>query len=112
MSAPADFDRDENGTLRFTGNLSLASLGDLPDRLDAETGEVSRIDLSGIDRIDTIGAWVVREACAQAARWPENIRVAVNASAVQFHRGALHETIVGALAESGIEPARLEVEIT
>jgi diguanylate cyclase (GGDEF)-like protein len=59
-----------------------------------------------------IGAWVVREACAQAARWPDDIRVAVNASAVQFHRGALHETILMALAESGLAPARLEIEIT
>ena len=39
-----------------------------------------------------IGAWVIREACAQAAHWPEHVRVAVNVSAVQFHRGALHET--------------------
>jgi len=59
-----------------------------------------------------IGAWVVREACAEAARWPDDIRVAVNASAVQFHRGALHETILRALADTGLAPARLEIEIT
>ena len=59
-----------------------------------------------------IGAWAVREACRRAATWPQNIRVAVNVSAVQFHRGALHETILAALAASGLEPARLEVEIT
>jgi diguanylate cyclase (GGDEF)-like protein len=59
-----------------------------------------------------IGAWVLREACARAARWPEQIRVAVNVSAVQFHRGALSETILRALADSGLEPNRLEVEIT
>jgi diguanylate cyclase (GGDEF)-like protein len=59
-----------------------------------------------------IGAWVIREACAQAARWPEQIRVAVNVSPVQFHRGALHETILRALAVSGLGPERLEVEIT
>ena len=35
-----------------------------------------------------IGAWVVREACAQAANWPDHVRVAVNVSPVQFHRGA------------------------
>src|SRR6185503_10798220 len=46
-----------------------------------------------------IGAWVVREACARAACWPEHIRVAVNVSAVQFHRGAVHETVLRALAE-------------
>jgi diguanylate cyclase (GGDEF)-like protein len=59
-----------------------------------------------------IGAWVVREACEQAARWPEHVRVAVNVSAVQFHRGSLHENILGALGASGLSPARLEVEIT
>jgi diguanylate cyclase (GGDEF)-like protein len=59
-----------------------------------------------------IGAWVIREACARAARWPENVRVAVNVSAVQFHRGALQETILRALADSGLAPDRLEVEIT
>ena len=59
-----------------------------------------------------IGAWVIREACAEAARWPEQIRIAVNVSPVQFHRGALHETIIGALAASGLAPGRLEVEIT
>ena len=59
-----------------------------------------------------IGAWVIREACARAARWPDNVRVAVNVSVVQFHRGALHETILRALADSGLAPNRLEVEIT
>lgn len=63
MSATADFERVDSGqdgaTLRFRGNLSLAALGDLPDRLDAVQGPVARIDLSRIDRIDTVGAWVV-----------------------------------------------------
>jgi diguanylate cyclase (GGDEF)-like protein len=62
--------------------------------------------------INAIGAWVIREACAQAVRWPEHVRVAVNVSPVQFHRAALHETILRALADSGLAPARLEVEIT
>jgi diguanylate cyclase (GGDEF)-like protein len=59
-----------------------------------------------------IGAWVVREACRQAARWPEQIRIAVNVSPVQFHRGSLHDTILSALATTGLAPDRLEVEIT
>jgi diguanylate cyclase (GGDEF)-like protein len=62
--------------------------------------------------IVAIGSWALRQACATAARWPSNIRIAVNVSAVQFHRGALHETILRALADSGLEPDRLEVEIT
>jgi diguanylate cyclase (GGDEF)-like protein len=59
-----------------------------------------------------IGAWVVREACAQAANWPDHVGVAVNVSAVQFHRGLLSETILRALADSGLVAGRLEVEIT
>ena len=59
-----------------------------------------------------IGAWVIREASAEAARWPEHVRVAVNVSAVQFHRASLNETILRALADSGLQPNRFEVEIT
>jgi diguanylate cyclase (GGDEF)-like protein len=59
-----------------------------------------------------IGSWVIREACAQAVRWPEHIRIAVNVSPVQFHRGGLQESILGSLAASGLEPNRLEIEIT
>src|SRR5437763_4387911 len=59
-----------------------------------------------------IGAWVIRDASARAATWPEHVRVAVNVSAVQFHRGSLSEGILRALADSGLTPNRLEVEIT
>ncbi len=59
-----------------------------------------------------LGAWVLREACARAAHWPEHVRIAVNVSAVQFHRGGLQETILRALADGGLAPNRLEVEIT
>ena len=62
--------------------------------------------------IVAIGSWVIREACAQAVRWPDHIRIAVNVSPVQFHRGGLQESILGALANSGLEPGRLEIEIT
>jgi len=59
-----------------------------------------------------IGAWVIREACSRAANWPHHVRVAVNVSAVQFHRGALNESILRALANTGLAPNRLEIEIT
>ncbi|MBN8809626.1 MAG: ABC transporter permease [Sphingomonas sp.] len=60
MSAAASFDDDSsNGTLRFTGRLSLADLGDLPERLAAHDSGVEMLDLSGIDRLDTIGAWTI-----------------------------------------------------
>ncbi len=59
-----------------------------------------------------IGNWVIRRACAEAAAWPANVRIAVNVSPIQFHRGALHETILLALADTGLAPNRFEVEIT
>jgi phospholipid/cholesterol/gamma-HCH transport system permease protein len=60
MSDAATFSDDSNtGTLRFSGSLSLVKLGDLPDRLAAYDGKVDRLDLSGIDRLDTIGAWTI-----------------------------------------------------
>ncbi len=59
-----------------------------------------------------IGEWVIREACATAARWPDDLHVAVNISAVQFRNPGLMQVIVGALAASGLHPTRLEIEIT
>ena len=59
-----------------------------------------------------IGAWVMREACAKARAWPEHVRVAVNVSTVQFRRPGLAEIVLQALLASGLEPARLELEIT
>ncbi len=59
---PADFvldPSDEAGSIRFSGDLSLASIGDLPERLAALPTKVARIDMTGIDRIDTVGAWIV-----------------------------------------------------
>jgi diguanylate cyclase (GGDEF)-like protein len=59
-----------------------------------------------------MGEWVIREACATAAKWPGDARVAVNISAVQFRNPGLMQVIVGALASSGLNPTRLEIEIT
>jgi phospholipid/cholesterol/gamma-HCH transport system permease protein len=62
MTAMADFSHEDKGgagALRFTGNLTLARLGDLPDRLHTYDGPVETIDLAGVDHIDTVGAWVI-----------------------------------------------------
>ena len=59
-----------------------------------------------------IGEWVLREACAEAAKWPDNIKVAVNLSPVQFRSRNLVQAVVTALAHSGLSPLRLELEIT
>lgn len=65
-----------------------------------------------IGLIVPIGEWVIRQACATASRWPDHLHVAVNISGVQFRQPGLTEVIVGALAASGLDPRRLEVEIT
>jgi len=62
--------------------------------------------------INPLGEWILQQACADAAKWPENIKVAVNLSAVQFRKGNLIEVILCALVESGLNPRRLELEIT
>jgi diguanylate cyclase (GGDEF)-like protein len=59
-----------------------------------------------------LGEWVIRQACATAAQWPGELHVAVNISAVQFRSPGLLQVIVGALAASGLQPTRLEIEIT
>jgi diguanylate cyclase (GGDEF)-like protein len=65
-----------------------------------------------IGLIVPLGEWVIREACATAARWPSELKVAVNLSATQFKSAGLVDMIAGALAESGLLPDRLELEIT
>jgi diguanylate cyclase (GGDEF)-like protein len=59
-----------------------------------------------------LGEWVLRQACAQAARWPDHVTVAVNLSPAQFKSRNLLATVVNALAASGLPAKRLELEIT
>ncbi len=62
--------------------------------------------------IDKLGEWILRKACDDAASWPGEIRVAVNVSPIQFANEALPQIVLSALANSGLTPARLELEIT
>jgi diguanylate cyclase (GGDEF)-like protein len=59
-----------------------------------------------------MGEWALRQALAQAAKWPRHIRVAVNLSPVQFNSRNLTQLVMSALASSGVEASRLELEIT
>ncbi|MGA2994525.1 bifunctional diguanylate cyclase/phosphodiesterase [Bradyrhizobium sp.] len=59
-----------------------------------------------------IGEWILQRACNDAAQWPAHIKLAINISAVQLKRGNLFEVILCALVESGLDPERLELEIT
>ncbi len=59
-----------------------------------------------------IGEWVLKEACREAAGWPSDVSIAVNLSPVQFKSKRLVGVVAAALASSGIDPARLQLEIT
>src|ERR1700682_1025164 len=59
-----------------------------------------------------LGEWVLKAACAEAANWPDHVRLAVNVSPVQLKSQTLALRIAGALAASGLRANRLELEIT
>lgn len=63
-----------------------------------------------------MGEWVLREACREAAKWQQlggrDLIVAVNLSVLQFRRGDIEQSVMRALASSGIEPRLLELELT
>jgi diguanylate cyclase (GGDEF)-like protein/PAS domain S-box-containing protein len=59
-----------------------------------------------------LGEWVLREACSAAVTWPETVKLAINLSPVQLRKADLLATVVSALEQSGLPPARLELEIT
>jgi EAL domain-containing protein (putative c-di-GMP-specific phosphodiesterase class I) len=65
-----------------------------------------------IGLIVPIGDWALRQACTEAAQWPNGMRVAVNLSPIQFKSGNVVSSVMNALAASGLAPARLEVEVT
>jgi diguanylate cyclase (GGDEF)-like protein len=59
-----------------------------------------------------IGEWALQAACAAAAKWPEDVDVAVNISPVQFNDGRLADVVQEVLAASGLAPGRLVMEVT
>ncbi|WP_235954502.1 putative bifunctional diguanylate cyclase/phosphodiesterase [Sphingobium psychrophilum] len=79
-------------------------------------GMVSPIDFIPLAEetglIIPIGEWALHEACRIAMSWGDDIRVAVNVSPVQFRSSTLNSIVLQALARSGLEPQRLELEIT
>jgi diguanylate cyclase (GGDEF)-like protein len=81
-----------------------------------ERGMISPLDFIAVAEetglIVPMGDWVLRQACAEAATWPSNVKIAVNLSPVQFKNKILLSSVVSALAASGLSPNRLELEIT
>ncbi len=59
-----------------------------------------------------LGEWALRRACQDAMQWPQSVRVAVNVSAVQFASPGFPAIVTSALADSGLDPGRLELELT
>jgi diguanylate cyclase (GGDEF)-like protein/PAS domain S-box-containing protein len=82
----------------------------------AERGMISPAEFIPIAEetglINELGEWVLAAACAEAATWPDDVKLAVNVSPVQFRSGTLALKIVAALAASGLQADRLELEIT
>jgi diguanylate cyclase (GGDEF)-like protein len=63
-------------------------------------------------QIERVGSWALQEAMTAATRWPSHLRVAVNVSALQLRKPNFEQMARGALAASGLEPRRLELELT
>jgi EAL domain-containing protein (putative c-di-GMP-specific phosphodiesterase class I) len=59
-----------------------------------------------------LGEWILREACREAASWAKPLQIGINLSPVQFRHGDLPTLVHSVLLETGLEPSRLELEIT
>ena len=97
-------------TLRVTGYEALMRWQH-PDRGMIEPNQfIPLAEETGL--IVQMGAWAIREACHQATRLPGDQRIAVNVSPAQFRQPGLDVQIAGAIAETQLDPRRLEIEIT
>jgi diguanylate cyclase (GGDEF)-like protein len=100
-------------------NVSTGSISGLEALLRWEHPELGEIDpdlFIGIAEeralIHEIGLWVLRQACRDAAGWDQPVTVAVNFSPVQFLRPGLAKRVASVLSETGLDPHRLEIEVT
>ena len=59
-----------------------------------------------------LGEWILQKACGDAASWKAPLKVAVNISAIQFSNGKLFDVVLCTLVDTGLPPARLELELT
>ena len=99
----------EAGTRRLVGVEALLRWHH-PERGEILPGEfLPHAEASGL--ILPLGEWVLRTACRQALAWP-GMRMSVNLSAAQFRRRDLADVVRRVLEETGLEPRRLELEIT
>jgi diguanylate cyclase (GGDEF)-like protein len=98
------------GTSELTGFEALLRWN------SATRGPISPADFIPIAEetglIVPIGEWVLRTACAIATKWPSHVRIAVNLSPVQFRARGLVAMVTSAMAAAGLDPKRLELEVT
>ncbi|HEY9011252.1 MAG TPA: EAL domain-containing protein [Devosia sp.] len=80
-------------------------LGSIPPSLFIPIAEESGL-------ISDITAWVLKSAAAECRNWPSDVCVSVNVSARDFRQADVHQMVANALKSSGLEPRRLEVEVT
>ncbi len=85
--------------------LQTAELGSVPPDEFIPIAEESGL-------ISDIGDWVIRKACGDAVRWPNDVCVAVNVSPLQLQTHRILAVVTRALADSGLQPSRLELELT
>jgi predicted signal transduction protein with EAL and GGDEF domain len=97
-------------TRRVTAREALVRWTDPQDGCLAPSDFVPVAEQGGL--IEPLGAWVLRQACRDAARWQDGTRVAVNVSPGQLGRGSLLQTVQQALTDSLLAPGRLEIEVT
>ncbi|MBP0462375.1 EAL domain-containing protein [Roseomonas sp. PWR1] len=98
------------GTLRVSGFEALLRWRQPDGTLSLPATFIPLAEETGL--IVQIGDWVLREACRAALAWPGQMSVAVNVSSVQFRQPRFVDQVRDALAESGLAPSRLELEVT
>lgn len=100
----------------FDPNGTVTSFEALMRWTHPSRGAVSPMDFIPLAEecglIIQLGEWALRQACREAQTWSSSIRVAVNLSPIQILRGNLAQSIADILAETGLAPGRLELEIT
>ena len=114
---------DDDGVIRFSGTMTLARLGDVVERVKAISGTPRAVDLAGIDRIDTVGAWIIHRlvrdndipvqgADANTARLLEQVAAADQPSKVRPNRTPAFTRVLGQIGSAVAEAGRTLVGLT
>ena len=99
-------------SFRDGGLLGFEALLRWPEGWDPQSPAVFIPVAEESGLIISIGAWVLKTACITAANWTNPVKVAVNLSPVQFRHGDIVSIVENVLNESGLDPCRLELEVT